>query len=213
MKTRDLLFLFLLSALGFQCSKESVNIIENVGGEAPTDESKAYFYEDGYSTDSNARMIVNDLDATVDPEFQYVAGYLDGSSEGNWGGSKISEVFLWDDGRVFVRNPTYITHSLMCVADGWGINYINRWNLTSSITREVGKPEEIIISGTGRGSHIYELYWDNTEAYNASEILFEFRGIQIEGTNDFEGSFMLDEKCSDEKYNLFVSGTLTLERD
>lgn len=205
--------LTLFAAMCIQCSKESVYTGGNAVGPPPPPETKAYFDQNGFSTVSNARLVVNDLDTAVDAEFQYVAGYLDGSNEGNWGGTKISEVFLFEDDRVFITNPAYIVHSLLCVTDGWGIFYINQWDLTYSITREAGQPEEITISGTGRGSHVYELYWDNTDAYDASEILFEFKGIQIEGTNNFEGSFTLDEKSPDEKYNLLVTGNLTLERD
>jgi len=211
MKTKNLFLLFLLSSLGFQCSKESDYSGVNPGP-APTFETKAYFWEDGFSNVSNARLIIDDLNAILDPEFQDVVGFMDGSSEGNVGGSKTSEVYLQDNGRVFIQNIG-IAFSLMCATDGWGINYINQWNLTYSITREAGQPEEIVISGTGRGSHIFQLFWDNTDAYNASEILFEFRGVQIEGTHNFEGSFTLDEKSPDEKYNLLATGTLTLERD
>lgn len=213
MKTKNLFLLLLLSALSFQCSKESVFNGENPESNSPSIETMAYFSEDGYSTVSNARLIVNDLDATVEHEFQYITSYLDGSSEGNWGGSKISEMFLLGDGRVFITSPPYITHSLMCVQDGWGIRYIHLWKLTYSITQEADLPAEITISGMGRGSHIYELYWGNTDVYNASEILFEFKGIQIEGTNNFEGNFKLDEKSPDEKFNLSVTGNGTLERD
>ena len=212
MKTKSFLWLILFAALSYQCSKESVFPEDNPGSNSSTIETEAYFYVEGFSNVSNARLVVNSLDATVDPEFQYVASFMDGSSEGNVGGSKISEVFLFDDGRVFIKIP-YITHSLMCVVDGWGIRYINQWDLTYSITREAGKPEEIAISGTGRGSHIYELYWDETDAYTTSEILFEFKGTQIEGTNDFAGSFTLDEKSADAKFNLSVTGILILERD
>ena len=211
MKTKNLPLFFLLSSLSFQCSEESV-YTEVKPGLAPTYETKAYFWEDGFSNVSNARLIVEDLSATLDPEFQAVAGFMDGSSQGNVGGSKTSEVYLQDSGRVFIQNIG-IAFSLMCATDGWGINYINQWYLTYSSAREAGQPEEIVISGTGRGSHIMELYWDNTDAYNASVILFEFRGVQIEGTDDFEGHFTLEEKSPDEKYNLLLSGTLTLERD
>ena len=211
MKANNLFLLFLLSSLSFQCSKES-DYTEVKPGLAPTYETKAYFWEDGFSNVSNARLVVEDLNATLDPEFQDVTGFMDGSSEGNVGGSKTSEVYLQDSGRVFIQNIG-VAFSLMCATDGWGINYINQWNLTYSITREDGLPEEIAISGTGRGSHIIQLFWDNTDAYNASEIQFEFRGVQIEGTNDFKGSFTLDEISPDEKYNLLATGTLTLERD
>lgn len=211
MKTKLLFLSALFAALSIQCSKESVFNGGNPGM-APTYETKAYFWEDGFSNVSNARLIVEDLNATLDPEFQDVAGFMDGSSEGNVGGSKTSEVYLQDSGRVFIQNMG-TAFSLMCATDGWGINYINQWYLTYSITREAGQPEEIVINGTGRGSHIFQLYWDNSDAYNASEILFEFRGFQIEGTHNFEGSFTLNEKSPDEKYNLLATGTLTLERD
>lgn len=223
MKTKLLFLLVLFAALSFQCSRNDDSDAISLPPPKPpgdnqdsTPEPKTgevnyrpTVYAEGFATGSNARLVVDSLNVAVAPEFQYVVSWLDGSSTDEWG-SKVSEIWLHSDGRVYVEIPGNPKVSLLCVDDGWGGFYIPYWDLKYAVVQSEGQPEEITIAGTGKGSHIFEITY---EAWQASEINFEFRGIQIEGTHNFMGSFTLDEKSPDEKYNLLATGTLTLEWD
>lgn len=223
MKTKILFLLLLSSTLSLQCSKsddetDEISIppakppVDNQDSspEPETGEVKYVptIYAEGFATGSNARLIVNTLAAEVAPEFQYLVYWVDGSSTDGWG-SKVTEVLLHENGRVYVKRPGS-GFSLLFADDGWGGSYIYYWDLEFAVFQQEGQPDEITITGKGRGSHVYEI---TNEAWLASEITFDFKGYQIEGTYDFEGNFTLEEKSPDETYNLFLSGSLTLERD
>lgn len=223
MKTKLLLLLTLFAALNIQCSKDSgepeeiaapptakPDVPEPVG--SPDDwygpaADTTLFYENGYSTISNARLIVDSLAASVAPEFQYVISSLEGSGDYMALSSKISELQLQEDGAVYVGIPRDQFGSLLYVP-GWDVPRIYHWDLEYSLIENANRPAEIIIIGTGRGSHIWEISY---AAWVKSEITFEFRGIQMEGADDFVGSFTLFETSPEEKYNLQVSGMATLE--
>lgn len=224
MKTKLLFLLMLYAALSFQCSKnddsDALSLprakppVENQDPNPnPTTGEVKYVptvYAEGFSTGSNARLIVDSLSAAMAPEFQYVVPWLDGSGDPMAWGSKVSEILLHDNGRVYVMLPAISPYSLLYVDDGWGGSYINYWDLEYAIIQSEGQPDEITITGTGKGSHLYEI---TNEAWLRSEITFEFRGVRVEDTYNFQGNFTLDEQSPDETYNLFLSGTLTLERD
>lgn len=225
MKTKLFFLLALFAALSFQCSStddESDAILFPPVKPAadtpdttpdPTTGQVKYVptvYPEGFATGSNARLIVDSLAAVLAPEFQYVIPWLDGTSDPMAWGSKVSEVFLHDNGSVYVEIPGIAKYSLLYVDDGWGGSYIYYWDLQYAIVQQEGQPDEITISGTGKGSHVYEI---TNEAWLASQITLEFRGVQVGGTRDFRGNFTLDERSPDEKFNLSLSGTLTLERD
>ena len=161
-------------------------------------------YYNGYVSFSNSRLTVNSLTVTVAPDFQYVVGCLDGSGMVN--GSAYSDILLYNDGAAYVRIPWDYSCSLLNGFHWYG-PLIYHWDLEYSVVRQAGQPDEITLSGTGRGSHIYEIPYD---AWVRSEITFEFRGIQIEGTYTFEGNFALEERSPEEKYNLSLSGSATL---
>lgn len=225
MKTKLFFLLALFIALNIQCSKTSDNTDEislpppkpTVDNQDATPEPKIgevkyvpTVYAEGFATGSNARLIVDSLAGTVAPEFQDILSWLDGTPNPMAWGSEVSEILLHDNGRVYVEIPGISQYSLLYVDDGWGGSYIYYWDLRFEIVQQEGQPDEITITGTGKGSHIYEI---TNEAWLASEITFEFKGYQVEGTDDFEGNFTLEEKSPDETYDLFLSGTLTLERD
>ena len=224
MKTKLLFLLTLFAALSIQCSRNDDDsnalslppIRPSVDNQDSTPEPKTgevkyvpTLYPNGYASRSNARLVVDSLAVTVAPEFQYVVSWLDGSSANDWG-SKVSEIWLHSDGRVYVGIPGGPKASLLCADDGWGGSYIDYWDLEYTLVQSAGQPHTITINGIGKGSHILEI---TNEAWQASEITFEFSGIQIEGTHNFMGSFTLDEKSPDEKYNLLAASTLTLEWD
>lgn len=224
MKTKNLLLLTLFSALSLQCSKnDDTDPISLPPAKPPVDNQDSSpepktgeveyvptVYAEGFSTGSNARLIVDSLSATIAPEFQYVVSWLDGSSDPMDWGSEITQILLHDNGRVYVKIPGLTPYSLLYVDDGWGGSFINYWDLEYAIIQSEGQPDEITITGTGKGSHLYEI---TNEAWLSSEITFEFRGVRVEGTDNFQGNFTLDEQSPDETYNLFLSGTLTLKRN
>ncbi|MBC2839059.1 hypothetical protein [Robiginitalea sp. SC105] len=169
-------------------------------------------YYNGYANYTNARLIVNSETVSVAPEFQYVVGCMNGSDNA-WGyGTNISGLLLQNDGAVYVGTQQVGSCSLMYVSGGFieFEQWIYRWNLEYTIVINDGKPDEIAITGTGRGSHIWEIPYD---AWVQSDITFEYHGVQIEGTSNYEGSFKLEERSPNQKYNLSVSGTATLERE
>ena len=219
-----MLLLILFSVFSIQCSK-SMDDTEQIPIQPPrpyaenpdsstdphTGEVKfaPTFYAEGFATGSNAQLIVDSLAADVAPQFQDLVSWLEGSSADRWG-SKVTRIFMHDNGSVYVEVPRFWGFSLLFVDDGWGGSYIYYWDLEYVITQIDGQPDEITITGSGKGSHIYQI---TSEAWLASEIDFDFKGVQIEGTNNFQGTFTLDEKSPDETYNLLLSGTLTLNRD
>lgn len=233
MKAKTILLATLVAALSFQCSKSADETgeislpppkppLENPDtSPEPTTGVVTYVPTvtgQGFTGDSNARLVVDSLAGTVAPEFDFLPSWLEGRGGDEINSSKVSEILLYENGRVYVTR----THSfsLLWAPDGYGGSTIRYWDLDYGIVQHEGQPDEITITGTGKGSHFYGLVYEpydawlaSYEAWLTSEITFEFRGVQIEGTNDFQGHFALEEKSPDETYNLFLSGTLTLERD
>jgi len=229
MKTKLFFLLALCTALSIQCTKDSGETEEIVVGpkskpEIPTSAGSpddwygadvyvdSVLYEFGYSKVFNARLVVDSLSARVNPEFQYVVSRLDGSSPDD-SSSKISGLFLKDDGTVYVAIPptqrsSLLYHSNPGFSFDWGGAISISWDLEYSFVSQEGLPDEIAISGRGLGSYV-----DGNPyiAGGGAKIVFEFRGRQIEGTNDFEGNFTLDETSPEEKYNLQAAGKATLE--
>ena len=226
MSTKSFFWLILFAALSFQCSKttdETDEIsfppakpsVENPDSTPEPTPGKGNqgpaFSATGFADASNARLIVNSLNARVDPENQYVVAWLEGNNDNGaccYDGSKISELFLHEDGTVYaslLRNDRF---SILNLPYGGDWTYIFQWNLEYLLVEHAALPDEMVISGTGLGSYFY-----GDAANNSLGIRFEFTGTQIEGTKDFEGPFTLEEKSRDEKYSLFLTGTLTLERD
>lgn len=217
MKTKLLILLTLFAALNIQCSKDEA------APESPQDEFLAFFNDSGYSSQSNARLVVTYID-TYETEWSGVIDMLLGGPDTFFGGLQTtaqSDVFLNSQGDVYVRIPDGMerAYSLLCVGSSIS-NDIPKWDLTYAVSGGAPGPEEISISGTGEGSHIFFLYLIS-EAYNetaevqfaTASIEFTFRGTRMPGTNDFEGPFTLKEVSSNPKLNLTVSGTLTLEWD
>lgn len=182
--------------------------------EGSTDEVKIVptLYDNGYANFHNARLTISSLNLTVSPEFQYVLGCFDGSDNPMVKGNAYSDILLYTDGIAYVGIPPDYSCSLLYEPGYYGDPFIYHWDLEYALVRQAGQPDEIILSGTGRGSHIYEIPYD---AWVKSEIAFEFRGVLIEGTNkgtnSFEGNFTLEERSPEEKYNLSLSGAATLE--
>lgn len=230
MKAKDVILLLLISALFTQCTKNvdetdefsqpptrpSVespdatpepatpdSIPEDTTGDVNAEPT---LYDNGYANFHNARLTVDSLTVTVAQEFQYVVGCLDGRDNPMGNGSVYTDILLYSDGAVYVRIPVDYSCSLLN-----GFNYygplIYHWDLEYALVQQSGQPDEITISGTGRGSHIWEIPYD---AWVRSEITFEFRGVQIEGTNNSGGNFTLEERSPEEKYNLSLSGSATL---
>jgi len=222
MKANDV-YLFvgvMASALIFQCSgaddaadeltlpPDPVSTPGPTTGEA---NHEATFYPNGFADSSNARLVVDSLSGRVDPEFQYVVSWLGGNNDNGACcdyGSKVSDIFLHDDGKVYVSRLENDKFSLLNLPYGGDWTYIFQWNLEYIITDHTQQPDELVITGAGLGSYLY-----GDQSRYSLGIRFEFRGVQIVDTNDFYGSFTLEEKSSDERYNLSVTGTLTLERD
>lgn len=229
MKTKLILLLALVAALSIQCTKDSGDTEEIMDRtiskpEIPPSPGSpddwygpdvyvdSVLYEFGYSNVFNARLVVDSLSARVNPEFQYVVSRLDGSSLDD-SSSKISGLFLNDEGTVYVTIPptqksSLLYHSNPWYSFDWGGAISISWDLEYSFVLHEGQPDEITISGSGLGSYVDGNPY--TEGGGA-KITFEFRGAQIEGTNDFKGSFTLDETSPEEKYNLQASGIATLE--
>lgn len=233
MKTKSILLSIFFAALSFQCSKTSDDTdeialpspkppVENPDSSPePTTGMVTYVPTvtgQGFTGDSNARLAVDSLSGTVAPEFDFLLSWLEGRGGDEINSSNASEILLHENGRVYVTR----THSfsLLWAPDGYGGSTIRYWDLDYALVQHEGQPDEITITGTGKGSHLYglvhepyEAWLASYEAWLASEITFEFRGTQIEGTDDFHGNFSMDEQSPDETYNLILSGTLTLERD
>ena len=217
MKTKLLILLTLFAALNMQCSKDEA------APESPIDEFLAFFNDSGYTSQSNARLVVTGIDA-YETEWSGVIDMLLGGPDTFFGGlqpTAQSDVFLNSQGDVYVHYPDGMerTYSLLCVGSSFS-NDIPKWDLAYTISGGDPGPEEITISGTGIGSHIYYLYLIS-EAYNetaavqyaTASIEFSFRGTLVPGTKHYVGPFTLKEVSSNPKLNLTISGTLTLERD
>ena len=219
MKTKSLLLLTLFAILHIQCSKDEA------APESVHNEFQASFNENGYANVSNARLVVTEIDTyEADEGFIGVIDMLLGGPDTFFGGvqpTAQSDIFLDSQGDIYVRLPEGMerAYSLLCVGSQLS-NDIPEWDLTYTVSGGAPGPEEISISGTGVGSHIFYLYLIS-EAYNetaevqyaTASIEFSFRGTLVPGTNDFEGHFTLKEVSSNPKLNLTVTGTLTLERD
>lgn len=178
------------------------SIPDSTTGEGNTGQA---VYYNGYANYSNARLVVDSLTVAVAPEFQDEVAWLQGSE---FPASKISELLLQDNGSVYVGVPEYPygTGSLL-YAPGWDIPLIHYWNLEYAMVQSEGQPDEVSITGTGWGSHLFGIPYD---VWVVSEVTFAYRGIQIGGTNTFEGNFFLEERSPEEKYNLTLSGAATL---
>ena len=221
MKTKQLILLTFFWALSIQCSKNTDDAdelsvpparpaVENPDSKTGEGANVPTLTASGFADASNARLIVNSLEANVASEFQYVIAWLEGNNDNGaccYNGSKMSELFLHEDGTVYASKLMNDRFSLLNLPYGGDWTYIYDWNLQYFLVEQAQQPAELVITGTGLGSYFYG------NPYNSSVIWFEFKGVQIEGTDDFEGNFTLDEKSPDEKYSLSVTGTLTLERD
>lgn len=168
-------------------------------------------WNNGYANYYNAWLTVNSLTAIVAPDLQQEVTWLDGSADPMASNNTISELLLQDDGSVYVAAPNYPYGSeSMLYVPGWETPLIYHWDLEYVVVQQAGQPDEITISGTGRGSHFWTISF---EAWVKSEVTFEFRGVQIAGSADrFEGNFTLEERSPEEKYNLSLSGSATLHR-
>lgn len=229
MKKKLFFILALFAALSIQCTKDSGEAEELVvrptskpeilpSWGSPDDWYGPHVYVDsvlndyGYSKAFNARLVVDSLSARVNPEFQDVVSRLDGTSLDS-SSSKISGLFLNDEGTVYVailstERSSLLYHSNPWFSFDWGGVFAISWDLEYSFVVHAGLPDEIAITGRGLGSHI------DGNPYSTgggSKITFEFWGTQIEGTNDFQGNFTLDETSPEEKYNLQATGIATLE--
>ncbi len=239
MKTRNLLLLVLLSAMIFQCSENSSETdgISVLPGDSENTSDDGTIAIVGYANESNARLIVKSVDRVeVAPEYGYIADWILGLEEPNNPGtivpSNTTEVFFdFNTDSLRVRTPEYAKFSLLSVSDDLSTLYLPQWKLKFSLTYcqdcdpGFAFPDIITISGVGKGSHIFDLYYNNFEAYKATEVTFEFNGapmpygdvdssigITYDGY-DAEGSFSIIEKSADSKYNLAIYGTMTIDFD
>ena len=235
MKTIKLVLMVVCIALSLQCSDDSGNTDEILGPTKDieealddknsdlTDESNTdnLIVVDGISNISNARLVVNNISSfQVTEGFEYFESQILGeSSPGPVEGSNTSRVYLSEqENAVYIEAQYAHFFSLLGVTDGFGINGLSYWDLVYSVVEEVGVKQEISITGSGKGSHIFYDCWTNNETLQEflerNDITFEFQGTLMEGTNTyFQGSFSINETSTDGTCMLSCSGTTTLILD
>ena len=232
--------LLLCAAVSIQCSDDNGDQADEVSLKKPNrntgladdsdnapanvnppggDTQSVFWVDNGFANDANARLVVNSINSfqvTEGNEFLY-GELLGGGGPGPAVRSNTTEVFLdYETQAVYVFDPQYQLVTLLYFSDAWGFRWLNAWDLQLAVLEESGEEEEITISGTGRGSHLYDC-WTNEKTFDEfmerAEVAFEFTGRRKEGTNDFEGPYALSETSLDQTCMLLCSGTMTLERD
>ena len=237
MKAKSLFLLFFLSVLNFQCTtdtddpneilkqSESTEDVEDFPDESTNtpNESRPQYFINGFSNISNARLVVNGISSfEVTEGYEYLrAELMGGAGPGPAERSNSTGVFLDSaQSTVYIYDYGYQLISPLFVTDAWGFKALANWDLKVSVVEEAGLEQEITISGSGKGSHIFYDCWgivDEMETYDAflerNDISFEFRGIRMEGTEDyFQGPFSLTENSTDQTCMLNCSGIMTLIR-
>ena len=238
MKPKKLLLMMICMALSVQCSDDTGEPDAISGKPLPegTDSPEAPFGDNsitilGYSDVSNARLIVNTVDSViVAPEYAFVADWVQGLGDPGRPGSILdsntTDVFFdfsthreSIDGRpLLIKFPESSLFTLLCVSDDWGTLYLPHWDLKYSIEYCPGCDSawslyDITINGTGKGSHILDLYNFHRDVYKTAEVSFEFKGTQFDRGYNATGSFSIIETSAEPGFNLAIYGTLTVEFD
>ena len=221
MKTKALPMLLLCAALGLQCSDDNGGETDEISVRPqPKNGTSSPLAIKGYTDATNARLFVTGVDSVeVAPKYAYVADYIHRYAAVYPGSINATDVYFDltnDDFLVKLPEPPG-EFSLLCVDIGntednllllpqWQLSYA--WNDTGGL----------IISGRGRGSHVLELFYEQYDAWKASEVVFEFKGeLGSRGTlardNLVRGKFSIIETSPKVSYNLAIYGTLTIELD
>ena len=213
--------LLLCAALGLQCSDDNGGVTDEISGNPQPEKNnapKAPSFDDpskifGYTDVTNARLIVTSVDSVVvDPEYAYIADWIQGLGDTSWGISNTTKVFFDYDSNSFkVTFPENASYSLLSASDNGGTLWLPQWDLKYEWDESGG----LTISGKGRGSHVPDaifLYLEQFEAFLASEVLFEFSGV-LDRRNEMKGTFSIIEKSPENSFNLEIYGTLAILND
>ena len=225
MKTKDLFLLFLFSALSFQCSDDNGGEYDGTSVNPPKEDKTSYkpyspIGISGYTVESNAQFIVTGVDSVeVAPQYAYVADYIQGRGELDWISETTNVYFNWDimGYQIWVTAPEKAVYNLLCVSDTSGGLFLPQWDLSYAWDSSGG----LTISGRGKGTHVPEamlLYLEQSEAFKASEVIFEFRGTQVTGdpnisAPDIKGTFSIIEISPEPSFDLAIYGRMAIKFD
>ena len=209
MKTKSTLLLLLCAALGIQCSDDNGGNNDQIIVDPPVVNE----LPPGYTDLTNARLVVTGVDSVVaSPAYAYVSDWILGDNAVFPGQSTNATEAYFDDttSSFLIKFPENEVYTPLCVNMGWfGAPpfqlHFPQWDLEYSY-EEYG--DLLVINGKGRGSHVLELYQENYEAFEASEIVFEFSGVTSNGY--WSGPFSIVEKSPEASYNLAIYGTIRI---
>jgi hypothetical protein len=223
MKTITMPILLLCAALSFQCSDDNGSETDELSDKplpgdintpdipAPDDSIDIL----GYTDLTNAQLIVTGVDSVeAAPEFAYVADWIQGLGIPGYNTTSTTDVFFdLDSDSFLVTTPEAPRYNLLCVSDALGTLFLPQWDLTYAFDGFGG----LSISGRGKGTHVPDamfLYLEQSDALEASEVIFEFRGESVIGTLsdvDVKGAFSIIENSPEASYSLAIYGTLAIK--
>jgi hypothetical protein len=159
----------------------------------------------------NAQLIVTGVDSVeVAPEYAYIVDLIQGLGDTSWGTSNATEVFFdLESNSLMVTLPKAVRYSMLCASDNSGLLWLPQWDLIYD-----WDDSGITISGKGRGSHVPDaifLYLEQFEAFEASEVIFEFKGVQMPESPTVKGTFSIIEKSPDASFNLAIYGSMAID--
>ena len=212
--------LLLCAALGLQCSDDDggeTDVISRNPRPEKNSADKATFFNDpsivfGYTDVTNARLLVTRVDSVaVDPEYAYISDWWNQNPGGGIReNTAVTEVYFdFLSNAVKVTFPEDARYALLCASDNSGTLWLPQWDLQYDWD-EGGR---LTLGGKGRGSHLPEainLYYEQFEAFLASEVLFEFRGEWDGKTDSYMGTFSVIEKSPEAAFNLEIYGAMTV---